>query len=295
MSHSHNHHNLFASKTAFLVAFFLVLIKGIIGVLSGSLAIIASAVDSFFDMIVSVVNYFTIKAAAEPPDAEHPYGHGKFEAFAEFFQSLLIGGSGIFLATESVKRIINPAEISQENLAIGVMVFSFLITFFLVRFLKKSAKTTGSIVLKADMEHYRMDLLSNGAIVIGLGLSYFFNWSIIDGVLSLLVSLLIIKTSVDLFRESFVILTDREIEKTQREKIIKILNKCDSLDGWHELRTRRSGSSIHMDVHLEFPEEITLTYAHDKALILEEKILKVFPNMILLTHFDTHNDQAEDE
>lgn len=292
MSQNHNHHNLFASKTAFSVAFLLVIVKAIIGVLSGSIAVIASAVDSFFDMIVSIVNYFTIKAAAEPPDKEHPYGHGKFEAFSEFFQSLLIGGSGVFLAIESIKRIIKPEAISQESWAIGIMFVSFLTTFFLVRFLKKISKQTGSIVLKADSEHYKMDLLSNGAIIIGLGLTYFLNWNYIDGLLSLGVSILIIKSSLELFYESFVILTDREIEPDQQDQIIKILNKTKQLNGWHELRTRRSGSSIHMDVHLEFPEEMTLVRAHEIALILEEEILKVFPNIILLTHFDTYNDQA---
>lgn len=294
MSELHNHHNLFASKTAFLVALLLVLVKGVVGFLTGSLAVVASAIDSFFDMIVSIVNYFTIKAAAEPPDEEHTYGHGKFEAFSEFFQSLLIGGSGIFLAIESIKRILTPAPISQGNWALGVMVFSFLITFFLVKFLKKSAKKTGSLVLKADSEHYRIDLLSNGAIIGGLILTYFFDWDFIDGVLSLGVSVLIMKTALELFHESFEILTDREICELDRKKIIKILEHCKEFDGWHQLRTRRVGSEIHMDVHLEFSEDLQLLEAHDRALLLEERLQEAFPNIVLLTHFDTHNDQAED-
>ncbi len=294
MAHNHNRQNLFASKIAFMIAFSLAVIKLFIGFVSGSLAVLASGVDSFFDMIVSIVNYFTIKAAAHPPDQEHPYGHGKFEAFAEFFQSLLIGGSGIFLIIKSIKRIINPENFSQEIFVFGVMIVSFLVTFFLVLFLKKSAQKTGSIVLKADMEHYKVDLLSNGAIIGGLILSYLFDWYFMDGVLSLIVSVFIIKSSLELFWESFKILTDREIEKKNKNKIIKILNNCKDINNWHELRTRRSGSHIHMDVHLEFPEDTTLLEAHDKSLILEKEILKNFPNMILLTHFDTYNDQAEE-
>lgn len=294
MSENNNHHNLFASRIAFSVALLLVLVKGTVGFFSGSLAVIASAVDSFFDMIVSIVNYFTIKAAAEPPDEEHPYGHGKFEAFSEFFQSLLIGGSGAFLAIESVHRILNPEKIDQGGWAIGVMIFSFLVTFFLVRFLKKAAKKTGSIVLRADSEHYRTDLLSNGAIIVGLLLTYFIELDFIDGLLSLGVSALIIKSALELFQESFAILTDREIGEKDRKKIIKILNECNGVTGWHQMRTRRSGSNVHMDVHLEFPEKMTLIEAHDKALVLDDNIQEIFPNIILLTHFDTYNDQEEE-
>ncbi len=294
MTNNHNHQNLFASKIAFVIALFLAVIKIIIGFFSGSLAIISSGVDSFFDMIISTVNYFTIKAAAEPPDKEHPYGHGKFEAFSEFSQSLLIGFLGIFLIIESIKKIINPEELQQQNLAIGVMIFSFIVTFFLIKFLKESVKKTGSLVLKADSEHYKTDLLSNGAIIGGLILNYFFNWYFMDGILSLIVSVFIIKSAIGLFHESFVILTDREINKNDKNKIIKILNSCKNINNWHELRTRRSGSNIHMDVHLEFPEDTTLLDAHDKSLVLEEKILKIFPNIILLTHFDTYNDQAKE-
>lgn len=282
--------NIQASRLSFLVAFLLAVMKAIVGMLSGSLSVMASSVDSFLDMIVSAVNYFTIKTAAEPPDKEHPYGHGKFEALSELFQGIIISASGIYLAWESVRKIMNPIPIEQETLALGVMGVSFVVTLGLVLFLRKTFNHTGSIVLKADSMHYQTDLYSNGAIIGGLLLTKFFGWDILDGVLSFFISGMILWGAWPLLRESFYMLTDREIESIDREKIIKILDVSGGIEGWHALRTRRNGSGIDMDVHLEFSKKVLLVEAHDVALDIENKIQKLFPQIMILTHFDTEKD-----
>jgi ferrous-iron efflux pump FieF len=284
--------NARAETISVATALVLVAVKGVIGFFSGSLALIASAVDSFLDSIVSLVNFFTLRAAAKPPDTSHPYGHGKFEAFSEFFQGILVGSSGVFLALESVKRFLNPQEIFLQQAVLGVMIFSLVATFLLVSYLKKVFRQTGSLVIKADSAHYSSDLLSNIAIISGLAVVTLFDAFWLDAVLSFAISLLILASAFELLLESFHILTDHEIDKEQRKKIEDILNAAQKpVTGWHLLRTRRSGTQIHIDFHLVFNDTISLMKAHDEAEKIEKNIQKEIPNAVLLVHLDPHDDK----
>lgn len=289
--HERHRKNAFAEKISVTVALSLALGKGVIGFFSGSLALLASAIDSILDSVVSLVNFFTLRAAAKPADKDHPFGHGKFEAFSEFFQGLLISFSGLFLAVESVRRLFSPQEIGMQSVALGVMLASVLITFLLVRYLRSVAKQTNSLIIKADSVHYESDLLSNIAIIGGLLLVKFFGLLFIDALLSLVISFLILKSAFGLLRESFSILTDHEIFSEERKKIEYILNNAKApITSWHFLRTRRSGSQVHIDFHLVFNDTISLLDAHTAADEVERKIIEVLPNAVILTHLDPHDD-----
>ena len=121
-----------ATKISSATAFLLMVFKVIVGILSGSIAVLASALDSFLDFLVSVMNHFTVKEAEKPADTEHPFGHGKFEAFASFIQAVLIGFSGIALAYFGVQKILSPTALEYEFLALGVMIFSFFVTTYVL-------------------------------------------------------------------------------------------------------------------------------------------------------------------
>lgn len=280
-----------ATKISSATAFLLMVFKIIIGVLSGSVAVLASALDSFLDFLVSVMNHFTVKEAEKPADTEHPFGHGKFEAFASFIQSVVIGLSGIVLAYFGVQKILNPTGLEYELLALGVMIFSFCVTLGLFWYLRNVAEHTNSLVVKADSIHYYSDLLSNVALAGGILAIIFFDLQWVDGVLSVLMSGFILHSAYELFIESFHVLTDHEIDEEQKQKIIGILNADTKIKGWHALRTRSSGNSIFIDVHLEFSKDIELLNAHDIAFTLENKIHKEINNAEILTHFDTWKDE----
>lgn len=284
--------NARAEKISIFTALLLVSLKGAVGFFSGSLALIASAVDSFLDSLVSLVNFFTLRAAAKPPDSEHPYGHGKFEAFSELFQGMLVAASGFYLLIESIKRFIHPQEIGMQNEAIAVMIFSLFTTFLLVLYLKKTFRQTASLVIKADAVHYSSDFLSNIVLIIGLVFLRFFGLNWLDAALSFFISFFILRSAFELFSESFRILTDHEIEKNDRKKIEEILNTAQKpITGWHLLRTRKAGTQIHIDFHLVFNDTISLLKAHDAAEKIEKKIQKIFPNAVILVHLDPHDDK----
>lgn len=297
MKHENKHRkNIFAASVSIGTAIVLGIIKLIASFFSGSLALLASALDSMLDAIVSLINFFAIRTAAQPPDKNHPYGHGKFEALAEFLQGIFIGFSGLYLAYESILRIFKPVAIEQETIAIGIMVFSIIATTALVLFLNRTAQSTGSLVIKSDSAHYFSDVLSNFAIIGGLLIVKFTEFKVIDPILSLGISLLILHSALELLKESFDILTDHELPKEIRNKIEKILNAAKKpVTGWHLLRTRRSGTQVHIDYHLVFDDTIGLLQAHDIAEKIEDKIRKAVPHSILLTHLDPHDDSKKNE
>lgn len=292
----HHQQNIRASLASISTAFFLAILKTITGVFSGSIALIASALDSLLDALVSIINFFTIRASAKPPDADHRFGHGKFEAFAELAQALFIGFSGLYLAAESMRRFFVPQEISHEITALVVMVISITCTFLLILFLKKTAKTTGSLVVKADTAHYTSDLLANAAVIIGLLLVKFTGLTAFDAIISFGIALLILYSSWELIRESFEVLTDKAIPKKDKQKIIDVLNTpFPRVNGWHMLRTRRVGSQYHIDFHIVFDEGISLIDAHHILDDVEREIWKKLPNSVLLVHMDPYDDSKENE
>lgn len=284
-----------ALLVSIVTALLLTIVKGFAGIISGSLAVLSSALDSFIDAWISGANLFVFRAASKPADEDHSFGHGKFEAFAEFFQGLLIGIAALILGYFSLQRFYEPREISSEYIVLGSMFFSFLVTLALAIFLYKSAKQTSSLVVKADMAHYTSDVLAALSVLLG-SLFIFFGAPLwIDALLSLGISLLLFKTAFELLKEGFEVLTDREIGKDKRQKIVHLLDSFPHIEGWHFLRTRRVGSQIHIDAHLVFPDGMSLRKAHALSDDLVDQILQIFPRSVILFHLDPSDDSRANE
>jgi cation diffusion facilitator family transporter len=288
--------NVLAVIISIIISFSLGSIKAISGILFHSLALLASAFDSFLDAGSSFMNLITIRAASKPPDEEHSFGHGKFEAFAEFVQGIIIGVSGIFLIEQSFVRFFSPVSIEHEWVILVVMFFSFLLTLFLVLFLRNVFLKTGSLVIKSDLAHYFSDLLSGGAVLGGLVIMSITGKQFIDPLLSLGIACIILFSSVQLLRESFLILTDHELPKSMRKQIENVLQSTQyPVTGWHFLRTRRSGTHFHIDYHLVFHAKISLEEAHNHSEEIEQKIRNIFPHSIILTHLDPSDDSEKNK
>lgn len=288
--------NIIAASVSIIISLLLAIIKGVVFLLSGSLAVLASAVDSLFDSGLSFVNLLIIRAASQPPDADHSFGHGKFEAFSQLIEAVVIGSFGIYIAYESVLRLFDPQELTNDFLAVMIMGVSLVVTTLLVLFLRSVAKKTGSLVLEADMMHFSSDLLANAAVLLGLIIVSFTGLSWIDPILSLFVAFLILQAASQLLGKSFAILTDKEIAKPLRQEIVSILNEAKEekeIASWHLLRTRQVGSQIHVDAHLVFHPQENLQVAHDLADEIMHRIQEKLPGVYVLFHLDPHDDSRE--
>ncbi len=277
-----------SSSTAAL----LVTIKMIIGIMSGSIAVLASAIDSFLDLMVSIFNYFALHQSEKEADAQFNFGRGKLEAIAAVMEGTIISISGLFILYNAIEKLIHPKAIAYMDLSLIVMGISIAITSILVIFLINIAKRTGNLVIRADALHYQTDLYTNGAILIALGVIHFTDFEIIDPILGIGISIYMIYSAYPIIKEGFLMLMDIALSEDEIEKIQDYLLCVDDINGSHDLTTRRSGSDIFITVHIVFNVSVSLYDAHRVSDKIEEGLQKLFKDERVhsIIHMDPYDD-----
>jgi cation diffusion facilitator family transporter len=279
------------------VAALLTAIKLVVGIMSGSVAVLASAVDSVLDLFVSVFNYFAISNSEKPADDTFNYGRGKIEALASVIEGTIIAVSGLFLLYQAVKKAYIGETSQYLDISLAVMVISLVITVSLVMFLNKVAAKTNNMVIKADALHYKTDVYTNAAVLISLVLVYATNIELIDVVIGGGIAIFIIYSAYELIEEGVLVLLDRAVEEEKVEKIIKIIENESKVNDFHFLKTRQAGNDIFVDVHLVFDCIITLMDAHRAGDRIEDQIIMIDPeaNWVINIHMDPYDDSIINE
>jgi ferrous-iron efflux pump FieF len=279
-----------AARLSMLAAAFLIALKTAAGFITGSISVWASLLDSTMDIFASGINYFAVRAAARPADADHAYGHGKAESLAGLFQSIVIAASGIFLIVESIRRIINLNQTSSEGIGIITMVIAVIVSIALVIRLRRVARETGSPALHADAMHYMTDIYSNLSALIALVIIGLTPWQIADPLISILIALYILWSAVAVGRESIDALMDRRLPLKVDRKVAEIVSRYrdQGVLGFHDLRTRRSGSQKFIDLHLEVKRDMRLQEAHDVTV----RVLRAIEAEIPRARAHIHTDPA---
>jgi len=281
-----------ATTIASLTALILAIAKLVVGYFSGSVAVIASALDSVLDMVISIFNNIALRISESKPNAKFNYGKGKVEGLAALFEGLFIIGSGVYIIFEGIKKIVKNETIVNIDSSIYVMVFSFLMTAALVLFLANVAKKSDNIIVKADLIHYKTDLLTNGAVLISLIVVKMTNFYYLDFILSILIGAYIIKEASEIVKEGFEILLDASLEEEIVEKIKEIIKKEPLVLDFHCLRTRKAGDRYFVDVHIVLTPDMKLILAHSIIENIEEKIreLDKTKKWIITIHADPYDD-----
>ncbi len=275
----------------------LTFVKLFVGLMSGSVAVLASAIDSILDMGVSLFNFFAIKKAEEHPNEMFPYGKGKVQAIAGVIEGTIITLSGIFIIYEAIEKVLHQRGTEYLEASLGIMLFSILVTWLLVRYLLRVAKKTDNIVIKADALHYQTDLLSNSAVVAALLIVWLTGWDWVDALFGLGIGLYIIYSAYEIIEEGVMILLDRSLPSEIVAKIGEIIGNHPKVNGYHWLKTRTDGSHNFVEFHLVLTPEMTLEEAHRIAEDLECKIASLEPNKgwVITPHFDPYDDEHLNE
>lgn len=297
-SSSSSKKKIFAAKLSISTAVALAVLKFTVGIFTGSMAVISSAIDSMLDILMSGVNFLAIRHAEQPADENHAYGHGKFETMAALIQSLVIGGSGVWIIIESINRLIRQSEPTQIGNGVIVLIISVVCSWLISRYLVKVAEETDSAALRADSLHFAMDVYSNLALAAGLGLIYIFNIPWLDSLLSLGVGVYILLEAFKLVRRAAKDALDEQIPKTERDTIASIIsNTRDTRCTCHDLRTRKSGSRRIIDFHLTMCKNLTVEVSHAVTERLENQIEAALPNSDIIIHVEpcSHIDCQESE
>ena len=276
--------NLLAAIASVAVAATLIGAKLVIWILTGSVAILGTLIDSCLDAIASMVTFVSIRQAAQPPDRAHRYGHGKAEAIGAFVQAGFVLASALFLANEAVRRLISPQPIDQSWLAITVLLLAVLLTVALIGFQRFVIRRTGSIAIRADSVHYRSDLLTNLAVIAALILTEATGLPSIDSLFGLGIVVLLLYGALGVARQALDMLMDRELPAEARAHIRTLALDHPEAKNVHDLRTRRAGSDVFIELHLELDGALDLEQAHVITHEVEARIRKAFPEADIVVH-----------
>ncbi len=268
----------------------LVVAKLVVGILSGSVSVLSEAIHSATDLVASFIAFFSVRASDTPPDAEHPYGHGKIEGVSGLVEALLIVLAALYIVYEAVASLLNPhAHSPALDAGLAVMAVSAIANFFISRYLKRVARETDSMALEADAEHLQADVLTSVGVFVGLALARMTGLSWLDPVAGLCVALLIVHTAYKLTRHSMTPLLDARLPVDEEERIKNILNNDSRVLGYHKLRTRKSGSQRHADVHVLIDDDSTLVEAHDLSEELEDGVRTALPDIQINIHIEPYH------
>ena len=276
------------------VATVLIAIKLITGIMSGSVALLASAIDSVLDLIVSAFNYFAISKSEKPADDVFNYGRGKIEALAAVIEGTVVTTSGLFILYEAIKKVIIDEPIKLLNTSIIVMLISLFITIALVVFLNFVAKKTKNMVIKSDALHYKTDVYTNGAILVSLALISLTGIGIIDSIMGAAIALYIIYSAYEIIKDGVYVLLDASLDEKIVNEIKNILKNEPGVNDYHYLKTRKSGKTNFVDVHIVLTPHISLLEAHTIADKVEEKIalLDKEDDWVVTIHLDPYDDSV---
>ena len=268
-----------------LAALALAAVKAAIGFASGSVAVLASALDSAGDVLASFANFVFLRIAEKPPDEGHHFGHCKAEYLATMLQGAILLSGGITLGIRAFERIVNPKPIHAGLVAILTMIASIIATLVITSYLKRHAARAESTALAADSLHYTSDIVANGATILALIIVHYTGSPRVDSILGVSVACWIAWSSLYLIWNAGGDLMDRALPAHEIDAIIEPIERADpAIVGYRELRTRRSAGIRFIDVELCIDRDVSFERAHEITENVKARIREKFPNAIINAH-----------
>lgn len=278
-------HVALASGLSVTVSAILVVTKAAVLFASGSPSILASLTDSGLDLLASLITFFAVRYARTPPDKEHPFGHGKAEAFSALFQGALVFASGALIMQDCIHALLNPQPVRASGWSLAVLVLSLALTFALVTVQTRALKAEQSVAVSADRMHYLTDFVTNIIGLIGVGIAAL-GFPIFDPLAGFLMAAWFLWTAIAVFRDASTHLMDEALPDTAIASIRETVLSDPRILGLHELRTRLAGPWILIQMHVELDPRLSLADAHTIIVAAENRLIEVYPNADIIIHPD---------
>jgi ferrous-iron efflux pump FieF len=266
----------------------LVVVKAGAWVLTDSISLLSTLIDSLLDVAASAVNLMAVRHALIPADREHRFGHGKLEPLAALGQAAFVTGSALFLVIAAGQRFVSPRPVQAGEVGIAVMLVSIAATVALVTYQRSVVRRTGSLAVQADSLHYLGDLLTNAAVIVAILLWMQTGWTWVDPAFAIAIAAYILITAARIARGAFDMLMDRELPEAERRRIVEIVRQHPQVIGLHDLRTRASGPHSFIQLHLELDGRMNLYQANVIADTVETDLRNAFPDAEVIIHQDPH-------
>lgn len=267
----------------------LIALKLAAGAITGSVAIITEAMHSSIDLVASIVAYVSVRKADKPADADHPYGHDKYENLAAAIEAMLIlVGSGV-IVYESVRRLATGApEVDSLGVGIAVIAFSVVANVVVSTRLARKARESDSPALEGDAAHLRTDAATSATVLVGLVLVQLTGATWLDPVIALAVAAAIVWAGVRLLSRASRVLVDEALPAEELGAVHAAVESFgpEGVCGYHQLRARRAGSRRYLDLHVQFVKGTTLEDAHTTAHLLQAAIQARLRGADVLIHLE---------
>jgi len=275
-----------ASLLSLSTNLFLTGIKVAAAVVTGSVSLASESIHSATDVIASLITFFSVRAAAVPPDEDHPYGHGKIENLAGFAESILLLLVVGYILVEAGKRLVVATGVQQVVIGFWTMGVSAIATLFVGLYLRKVAKQTDSMALESNGRHILTDFLTSAGVFVALGLTKFAGWQTADAWFAIGLALWIAVNAVSMGFQAIQQLIDRRVSDEEMAQIVRILRESPGLISYHRLRTRHSGNVHYIDLHAVVPNDWTVVQGHALADSIEKRMATDLHPARVVVHID---------
>lgn len=276
---------------------FLIILKFSVGVFTNSVSIISEAIHSLMDLLAALIAFLSVKASAEPADADHQYGHGKFEEVSGFAEgALIIFAAGYIMNASLLKLFSGETDYIDSFAGIVIMLLSVIVNIIVSKNLFKVAKETDSVALLADAEHLKTDVLTSFGVFLGLILIKFTGLKILDPLVAIFVSIFILKTGLGLCISSVKNLLDFSLPEEDINIIEEVLTEYLSCKviAYNCLKTRKSGAEKLIEFTLVMPKEMSLEEAHNICDKIEDDLKVKIPRTFITIHAEPCNGHCID-
>jgi cation diffusion facilitator family transporter len=284
-----------AMRTAFLsvaATIVVVAVKLAAAWLSGSVSVLAEGLQSTADVLMSLVAAGTIRYAAQPPDEDHPYGHGKAEVLASAFQMLLVLGSGAYILIRAYWRFNQPEPIRWDWGA-WAMAYAVLSNTLVSFRLSSVARQSGSAALASEALHLRADTYSSIGVLVGMLLVGIFGWLWLDPAVAALSVVLGMALAVRHLRLVIHSLMDGSLPAEDVALLEAVLQESPQVRGYHNLRTRTVGSRRFVELHAMLDDHLTFVEAHELAEQIEKQLGLALGGATVSIHYEPHEAELE--
>jgi cation diffusion facilitator family transporter len=265
----------------------LVALKLVVWFFTGSVSVLSEALHSGADLFVTTFQLISVRLATRPADADHAYGHGKYENLGAALEALFILATAGVVVAQTIQRIRLSASIAHLDLGLAVMLLSAAVNVVVSRRLAQTAKIEQSPALQAEAAQLRADVWTAAGVAAGLLAIRLTGVTLIDPIISLMIAGLIVKAAYDVSVRAFVDLTDGRLPPEDETLIQEIIERHrDIFAGYHKLRTRRSGGGEFIDFHLQMKGDMPLQLAHALSDTIVVDIKRVLPRAHVLIHLE---------
>ena len=278
-----------SARITLVAAVLLVVVKLAGWLATGSMALLASAVDSLVDTGASVATLWGVLYAQRPPDREHRFGHGKGEAVAAFTQASFLAGAAFVLAFQSVERLVFPVPLDALDIGFWLIGGSLAVACGLVAMQSWVVRETGSTAIAADRAHYVADIGLNAAVFVALAVTRSTGWTRADPAFAVVISGYMLWSAYGIARVALEQLLDRELPGEDRRRIKAAVRACAGVRDIHDLRTRFSGDRTFVEYHLEVDPGLTVDAGHAIGDATEVAVQNLLPGVVEATaHIEPH-------